>query len=159
MLMLKKPGGDWKWCSIGQWQWYMTKWVLAPFFPFILLFVKIGSLFNNGEEWQKLDQALTMIGNDIVRFCQLVLQLYVIFTKVVTLTEFQYKKWKREDNFPLDYFTKVWSYALSKLELFGSILKLDYLLSKFVIPNCTLQKNNYKKYFTKSGLKNRQCRL
>ena len=56
MLMLKKPGGDWKWCSIGQWQWYMTKWVLAPFFPFILLFVKIGSLFNNGEEWQKLDQ-------------------------------------------------------------------------------------------------------
>ena len=56
MLMLKKPGGDWKWCSIGQWQWYMTKWVLAPFFPFILLFVKMGSLFNNGEEWQKLDQ-------------------------------------------------------------------------------------------------------
>jgi hypothetical protein len=89
MLMLKKPGGDWKWCSIGQWQWYMTKWVLAPFFPFILLFVKIGSLFNNGEEWQKLDQALTMIGNDIVRFCQLVLQLYVIFTKVVTLKVFQ----------------------------------------------------------------------
>ena len=91
MLMLKKPGGDWQWCSIGQWQWYMTKWVLAPFFPFILLFVKMGSLFNNGEEWQKLDQALTMIGNDIVRFCQLVLQLYVIFTKVVTLIEFQYE--------------------------------------------------------------------
>ena len=75
----------------------MTKWVLAPFFPFILLFVKIGSLFNNGEEWQKLDQALTMIGNDIVRFCQLVLQLYVIFTKVVTLIELQYEKQKEED--------------------------------------------------------------
>ena len=75
----------------------MTKWVLAPFFPFILLFVKMGSLFNNGEEWQKLDQALTMIGNDIVRFCQLVLQLYVIFTKVVTLIELQYEKQKEED--------------------------------------------------------------
>ena len=63
----------------------------------------MGSLFNNGEEWQKLDQALTMIGNDIVRFCQLVLQLYVIFTKVVTLTEFQYKKWKA-----VGYFHKKW---------------------------------------------------
>ena len=102
--MLKKPGGDWQWCSIGQWQWYMTKWVLAPFFPFILLFVKMGSLFNNGEEWQKLDQALTMIGNDIVRFCQLVLQLYVIFTKVVTLIKFQYEAVNYPQCWPLIFF-------------------------------------------------------
>ena len=120
MLMLKKPGGDWKWCSIGQWQWYMTKWVLAPFFPFILLFVKMGSLFNKGEEWQKLDQALTMIGNDIVRFCQLVLQLYVIFTKVVTLIEFQYE-------------AAQWQISLLSIFHFGYWPKsgLDYKKTKF----------------------------
>ena len=61
----------------------------------------MGSLFNNGEEWQKLDQALTMIGNDIVRFCQLVLQLYVIFTKVVTLKVFQKNVTQKYDIFVL----------------------------------------------------------
>ena len=79
--MIKNPGVDWQWCSCENLQWYMVKWLLAPFFPFILLVVKIGSLFNNGKEWKKLDEALTMVGNDVVRFCQLVLQLYVIFTK------------------------------------------------------------------------------
>ena len=65
----------------------------------------MGSLFNNGVEWQKLDQALTMIGNDIVRFCQLVLQLYVIFTKVVTLKVFQKKvSYKSMIAFMLLYF-------------------------------------------------------
>ena len=86
MLVLKKRRAGWQWCSLGEnWPWLSVKWLLAPFFPLILILVKIGSLFNNGEEWQKLDKALTMVGNDVVRFAQLVLQLYVIFTKVVTI--------------------------------------------------------------------------
>ena len=82
MLVVKKRNIGWQWLNLGEsWQLLILKWLLAPFFPLVLLLVKLGSLFNNGEEWQKLDKALTMIGNDVVRFAQLVLQLYVIFTK------------------------------------------------------------------------------
>ena len=50
----------------------------------------------------KPTKALTMIGNDIVRFCQLVLQLYVIFTKVVTLKVFQKMSYKSMIAFKLE---------------------------------------------------------
>ena len=55
--------------------------LILPFYPFILFFVKVISLFQHGKEWKRFSAFVTACESQVESLLQAVLQLYIIWSR------------------------------------------------------------------------------